>query len=72
LGATKRFLDASSPERLCEGGKEETRVHFLLECKRYAGARRELRREMGRVELSVRSVFLPQFTFPLLPKNHPF
>jgi hypothetical protein len=70
LGATKRFLNASSPERLCECGREEMREHFLLECERYAGARRELRREMGRMELMVRSVFLPQFVFPLLRFIH--
>jgi hypothetical protein len=70
LGATKPFLDASSPERLCECEEEETREHVLLEYRRYEEARRELRKKMGNVELSVRSVFSPVFITPLFCVLH--
>jgi hypothetical protein len=70
LGATKPFLDLTSPERLCECGSAETREHFLLECRRYEEARGVLRRELKGVPLSTLVVFLPRFVSPLLRFVH--
>jgi hypothetical protein len=63
LGPTKPFLDSASPEQLCECVSAETRKHFLLECRRYDGARGELRRELKGVPLSTWVIFL--LSFPL-------
>jgi hypothetical protein len=41
-----------------------------MECQRYEEARRELRKKMGKVELSVWSVFSPVFINPLLRFLH--
>jgi hypothetical protein len=41
------------PERLCECGEEETKVHRLMECERYEEARTELRKKIDMAELSV-------------------
>jgi hypothetical protein len=66
LGGTKPFLDASSPERFCKCGDVETRERVFMVWRRYEEARRELRRKMGKVELSMRSAFSPPSVYPLL------
>jgi hypothetical protein len=64
------MVGTSSPERLCECREEETREHVVMECWRYEEARRELRRKLGKVELSVRAVLSLVFVYPLLRFLH--
>ncbi|GAA5920381.1 hypothetical protein JCM6882_004977 [Rhodosporidiobolus microsporus] len=73
LGGTKRMLADDDPQRLCECGEVETRVHYLLECERYAEERRALAaavKKGGGGSLSLVSLFLPRFTSPLLRFIH--
>ncbi|GAA5999186.1 hypothetical protein JCM11641_006220, partial [Rhodosporidiobolus odoratus] len=72
LGATKRFLPADDPERLCKHcGALETREHYLLECKKYEEERKELSKELKVQRIpGLAFLFSPSSIFPLLRFIH--